>query len=327
MQTSRPDETAGNSGRETDTAGDRATVAVIIPTFNQARFLGEAIKSVLAQTHPAAEIIVVDDGSTDNPETVVAEFPSVRLIRQDNRGLSAARNTGLRSCQTTYVVFLDSDDRLLPNALEAGLACMATRPDCAFVSGGCRLISEDGDPLGPDRVNPIEGDPHLSLLRANPIVVHSVLFRRDILLSENGFDETLRRCEDYDLYLRIVPKYSIAIHREIVAEYRRHGTNMSNDYVGQLKVVLHVLDRHEARIIPDAPTRAALREGRANARVNYAYHMLLTARAHWRTRRDFRKAAKELIRAARWSPSLTVRTVLEAFGRRAGRATLRALGR
>ena len=97
---------------------DGMTVAVIIPTFNHARFLAEAIKSVLAQTRPADEIIVVDDGSTDDPAAVVAKFPTVRLIRQDNRGLSAARNTGLRNCKASHIVFLDADDRLLPTALE-----------------------------------------------------------------------------------------------------------------------------------------------------------------------------------------------------------------
>jgi cellulose synthase/poly-beta-1,6-N-acetylglucosamine synthase-like glycosyltransferase len=82
------------------------TVAAIIPTFKHARFLGQAISSVLAQTRPADQIIVVDDGSTDNPEAVVANFPTVRLVRQENRGLSAARNYGLKFCTTSHVVFL-----------------------------------------------------------------------------------------------------------------------------------------------------------------------------------------------------------------------------
>src|SRR5689334_10446763 len=108
------------------------SVTVIIPTFNHAHYLADAIASVVAQTHPADEIIVVDDGSTDDPAAVVARFNGVRLIRQNNRGLSAARNMGLHSSTTSYVVFLDADDRLLPIALEAGLDVAATYPNRAF---------------------------------------------------------------------------------------------------------------------------------------------------------------------------------------------------
>src|SRR5436190_23262229 len=82
------------------------TVAVVIPTFNHAHFLPEAIKSVQAQTRPPDEIIVVDDGSTDNTAAAINQFPTVRLIRQENRGLAAARNTGIRDCETSYIVFL-----------------------------------------------------------------------------------------------------------------------------------------------------------------------------------------------------------------------------
>src|ERR1700734_3040068 len=115
---------------------EEMTVAVIIPTFNHAHFIGEAIKSVLAQTRQADEIIVVDDGSTDDPRTVAAQFQKIYLIRQDNRGPSAARNTGLQRCKTSHLVFLDADDRLLPTALETGLRCFTGRSDCAFVYGG-----------------------------------------------------------------------------------------------------------------------------------------------------------------------------------------------
>src|SRR5271170_6765685 len=91
---------------------DRATATVIITTYNQVHFLADAIDSVLAQTRPADEIVVVDDGSTDNPERVVAKYPDVHLIRQENRGVSSARNVGLRSCTNSHIVFLDADDRL-----------------------------------------------------------------------------------------------------------------------------------------------------------------------------------------------------------------------
>src|SRR5262245_31918650 len=110
-----------------------ATVGVVITTYNHAHFLGEALDSVRAQTHPADEIVVVDDGSGDNPGEVVARFPGVRCIRQDNRGLAAARNAGLTALSTRYVTFLDADDRLEARALAAGLACFGRVPDSGFV--------------------------------------------------------------------------------------------------------------------------------------------------------------------------------------------------
>ena len=257
-----------------DSTGDRATVAVVIPVFNHAHFLADALNSVLTQTRQADEIIVVDDGSTDNPAAIAAQFPNVRLIRQDNRGLAAARNTGLRGCATSHVVFLDADDLLLPHALEAGLACFARHPDYAFVYGGHRCIAEDGRHLY-DLFRAIDGDAHLAMLRRNEIcMIAAVLFRRDCLLTAGGFDESLRRCEDVDIYLRITHKYPIAGHSTIVAEYRKHSENMSNNNVAQLKTVLGVLNRHAARIDSTSAIRAALRDGRAEVRELYASRMI-----------------------------------------------------
>ena len=301
----------------TSSAGDRATVAVIIPTFNHAHFLADAIGSVLEQTRQADEIIVVDDGSTDDPAAVVAKFQGVRLIRQDNRGLSAARNTGLRGCKTSHIVFLDADDRLLPSALQAGLDCIADRPDSAFVYGGYRLTWESDQPVSSDRFTSIDEDAHLVMLRGNQIgMVAAVLFRRDCLLAVNGFDETLRRCEDFDLYLRITQRYPIASHPTIIAEYRKHGQNMSNDYAEQLKTVLGILDRHEARVATDPSTRAALREGRAYSRAFYVPRMLDAASVRWRTHHDIGILVKDLIQAAKWSPYLAVRRLLGVLGHR-----------
>src|SRR5690348_130160 len=113
-------------------------VSVVITTYNHARFLGEAIESVLAQTVPPFEVIVVDDGSTDDPAAVVRRYPQLRLIRQRNQGLAAARNTGWRASGGSYLVFLDADDRLLPNALAANLRRLAEWPECAFAYGAYR---------------------------------------------------------------------------------------------------------------------------------------------------------------------------------------------
>jgi glycosyltransferase involved in cell wall biosynthesis len=297
---------------------DDATVAVIIPTFNQSRFLADAITSVFAQTREADEIIVVDDGSNDDPATVVAQSPKVRLIRQDNRGNGAARNTGLRNCTASYVVFLDADDRLLPRALEAGLACITNRPDCAFVYGGYRLISEEGQPIGLTYANQIDGDAYLALLRSGGAAagIMTMFHRRDCLLAVDGFDETLRAAEDLDLKLRITKRYQITCHSEIVAEYRRHGQNMSNNHAYMLENALLVLNRHDGGVATDSVTRAALREGRAHRRRYFVSQMLAAAAARWHVHNDVGILVGDLAQAARWSPFLTMRMLLGALGRR-----------
>ncbi|PYX11479.1 MAG: hypothetical protein DMG84_23855 [Acidobacteria bacterium] len=99
-------------------------VSVIIPCYNQAHFLHEAIESVLAQSYPNFEIIMVNDGSTDSTADVVRRYSPVRYVYQENAGLSSARNTGLKKSRGEYVVFLDADDRLLPEALQVGIDCL-----------------------------------------------------------------------------------------------------------------------------------------------------------------------------------------------------------
>src|SRR5438552_1251330 len=98
-------------------------VSVIIPSYNHAHFLPESIESVLQQTIQDFEIVVIDDGSTDDTAAIVAKYPQVRYLRQENRGLAAALNTGIRETSGRFLIFLDADDKLLPCALEASLNC------------------------------------------------------------------------------------------------------------------------------------------------------------------------------------------------------------
>jgi glycosyltransferase involved in cell wall biosynthesis len=304
------------------------TVAVIIPTFNYARFVGDAVSSVLAQTRPADEIIVVDDGSSDDPARILAHFPTVRLIRQENRGLSAARNTGLRCCTASHVVFLDADDRLLTIALETGLEHAAKRADCALVYGGFYAISEDGKRFGrdpdffPDRESPVRQGGYLDLLRGINVVGFpaAALHRRDCLIEESGFDETLRACEDYDLYLRLARRYGIASYPAIVAEYRRHEQNMSNDYRMMYQVGLAVLKRHETRIVLNASERAALRKGKATLRHRYALKTIREARQRWSNGKTHARwgslAAIGLLAQAAWTSPRILRSELPASAMR-----------
>ena len=123
------------------------SVSVVIPCFNQGRFLGEAIASAAAQRGLVSEIVVVDDGSTDETPAVATRDGSVRYLRQERRGLSEARNSGWRASSGDYLVFLDADDRLLPGAVEAGFEAFRRWPQAAFVFGHYELINERGRSL------------------------------------------------------------------------------------------------------------------------------------------------------------------------------------
>src|SRR5215472_13640646 len=178
-------------------------LSIVIPCYNQAHFLGEAIASALAQDHSPVEIVVVDDGSTDETAAVAARHPSLRCLRQPNRGLPAARNAGWQASMGRYVIFLDADDRLLPNAASVGVAALAARPDAGVAVGLARRIAADGSPLPTPRRPQVDSEHYASLVRRCWMVVGTEVYRRDALVAVGGFDEQLRFAEDYDLYLRL----------------------------------------------------------------------------------------------------------------------------
>jgi glycosyltransferase involved in cell wall biosynthesis len=244
---------------------DRSTghslVSVVIPSYNQAYFLHEAIESVLAQTYPHLEVVVVDDGSTDNTVEVASRYPGVKYIRQENRGLAGARNTGIRHSTGQYLIFLDADDRLTPNALESGLACFEAHPESAFVWGRCRFVALDGAVLGDDLGFTVESDHYAAMLRRSYIPMHAtVMFRRTVFEAVGPYDISLKVCEDYDLYLRITRAFPISCHEAVVAEYRQYGASMSRNASLMLKVVLAVL-RSQRKHLASEHYREAYKAG------------------------------------------------------------------
>jgi glycosyltransferase involved in cell wall biosynthesis len=237
------------------TVKDRAPlVSVIIPCYNGEAFLEEAIESALAQTYQPVEVIVVDDGSTDRSPAIAHRFP-VRYLRQYNRGLTETRNRGIRESKGDYIVFLDADDRLRPEAIETGICVMAERPECAMVVGDHVFVSEDGGHLRDSRKDCLTASHYEALLRSNFIeMISSVLFRRVVLEEIGGFDTGLRVAEDYELYMRIARNYLVVCHRSVVAEYRLHGANASRNSALMLTMTLQVLRRQ----LPYARSRARL---------------------------------------------------------------------
>jgi glycosyltransferase involved in cell wall biosynthesis len=220
-------------------------VSVIIPCYNQAHFLGRALESVLAQTYPWIEAVVIDDGSPDNAAEVARRFPGVKVVRQENRGLAGARNAGLEQTLAPYVVFLDADDELDSNALELGLRTLREHPECALVSGSYRIIGADGTVLWTWDRRPIRGRHFEELIRHNYIPTPgAAVYRRSVLERVGGFDETLPVCEDYDLHLRIAKEHPVCSHDITILSYRRHGANMSRRADVMFETTVRVRRRH-----------------------------------------------------------------------------------
>jgi glycosyltransferase involved in cell wall biosynthesis len=243
------------------------TVAVVVTTYNDAEFLREALASVLLQSPIPNEIIVIDDGSAVDPAPIVAEFPMATFFRKANGGLASARNAGLNAASSAFITFLDADDRYRSNAIAAGLECFARSPEAAMVYGGHARIRRDGTQIGSEIYRSISADPYADMLASNVIGMHAtVLYRRDVLVTLGGFDEGLRRCEDYDLYLRLAQRYSVASHSQIIAEYRWHGRNISRNTSRMLEAALLVHDRHREQ---KGDRGRAWREGRRNWKLWY----------------------------------------------------------
>jgi glycosyltransferase involved in cell wall biosynthesis/SAM-dependent methyltransferase len=292
------------------------SVAVIITTYNHAAFLDEAIRSVIHQSVPADEIIVVDDGSTDHPEAAVSGYSHVRLIRQPNQGLSAARNTGLRAAVSDKIIFLDADDRLCQGAIKAGLECFVRHSDAGFVYGAFHLVDAGGGVMSDSICRDIGPDPHLAFLRGNQVGMNgTVLYDRRRLLEAGGFDVTLRRCEDYDVYLRMSQNHPVANHRQIVAEYRQHGANMSSNSVEMLRWVQSVLERYRPPK-GSGPAAVSWRQGRAYWR-RYYVEEILSGRETDEGRLSLRHRIAEAVRV---SPALTARYLALRAARRLKRA-------
>jgi glycosyltransferase involved in cell wall biosynthesis len=291
-----------NPRRGGQPVGAAGLVSVVIPCYNQAHFLGEAIESVLAQSYPRFEIIVVDDGSTDDTSEVAARYPGVRYVYQNNQGVSAARNSGLARSEGEYVVFLDADDRLLPEALEAGLECLKTHSGCAFASGRYRFIAGDGSFLKPQRRRFVDKDSYVALLRRNYIgPPAAVMYRRAVFESVGGFDPPADMSADTDIYLRIASRFPICRHEEEVAEYRWHGANTSGDPARMLSTALYVLRKQREHVRGNEQYQEAYDAGVRGRQGAFGDRLVDEVRAHARER-EWKRALRGMVVLLRHYP-------------------------
>lgn len=228
-------------------------VSIVIATYNGARFLGEAIDSALAQDYKPIEIIVIDDGSTDDtPHLLSAYGDKVTVHRQPNAGVSAARNKGFELARGEVIVLLDSDDVLLPSCVSSRVALLEREPNVGFVTGLTRYIDEQGNPiegavdLKPEYPNGIS---YLDAMRRFPGPPSGWAIPKAVILESGGFDPTIRAAEDHDLCLRILVNHKGICDPEIRVLYREVAGSLGKNDFRNYDETRRVIRKHK-RLAP-----------------------------------------------------------------------------
>lgn len=273
--------------------------SVVIPTFNRSRDVVRAARSVLAQTMPAFEILIVDDGSIDDTARVVADLPPpVRYLHKDNGGVSSARNLGIRHASGEFIAFLDSDDYWEPNLIEQVTRMLDAAPDLGSVSAGVMFEYPDGRPAGVNDLSreAINGRLSLAVMLRRRIGCN-LFVRRDVLARVGNFDESLSTGEDIDMVLRVLAVAGLGW----VSEPLIHMTRTPGSLSGRIDTGnrMRVFDKFE-RLHPELALRhsAAFKSIRAATALSYARDLTVARRLS-----EARNRAKQ---AWRHEPSSTI---------------------
>jgi len=268
--------------------GALPSVSVIIPTYNCAAFLDESLGSVLPQVPVDGEVLVVDDGSTDDTARVLARHAArVRVVRTDHGGLAAARNAGLEAARGDWIAFHDADDIALPDRLTFQMAFVERDPNCDGVFANGLRVDEAGRPLS-------RGEPHVvpaALARACagrplterdvfagfPVFFQAALLRRSLCRRAGELDTSLRIYPDLEYGYRVIGAGRVMFADRAVFRYRLHATNITRDRLGGREELARILDR-----IVEHDADMAARIGARRLRVRLARHYRSIARQYWR---------------------------------------------
>jgi len=212
----------------------KAKVSIIIPTYNYGRYIQRAINSALQQSYPNIDVIVVDDGSTDNTQAILAEYgDTIRNIKQRNQGASAARNHGISEAHGDYIAFLDADDYYLPGNISTKVEYLVSHPEYQWCYSDWAWVDEQGtiagyghEPKQSMAHYKLQGDVFSDVLGGLRLGTNVFLFRRSILLHAGGFDEQLTTLEDYDLFLRISRDFPIGYIDQALCHIYAHSGSL-----------------------------------------------------------------------------------------------------
>jgi glycosyltransferase involved in cell wall biosynthesis len=274
-----------NVGRQllTQSMTSAPAVSIVIPCRDQARYLVAALESVGRQTFASVETIVVDDGSSDET-AAVAESAGAVVLRQRHAGVSTARNHGLAAARGLYVVFLDADDELEPDAIESGVSALERSPDAWMVARSCVLTDPEGAALPTNCPAPEAGDLYGQWLERNLVwTPGAVMFRRTPLVALGGFPPSIGPAADYAVYLELARSGRVIFDQRVAVRYRQHDANMSRDPIRMLQATLAVLRREEPRV--PAQYREHFKRGRLDWCTFYGEQIIQQLRMDSRRRR------------------------------------------
>jgi len=220
-------------------------ISIIIPTFNRIELLLKALNSVMMQTYPPLEVIVIDDGSTDDTKSILQDhYPNIKYHYQKNQGVSSARNSGLKIAAGDWIALLDSDDQWLPEKLEKQKQALCHHPDFK-VCHTEEIWIRNGV-----RVNPMKkhakkgGNIFQHCLPLCAISPSSVIIHRSVFEDVGNFDETFPACEDYEMWLRMTVKYPVMFIKEpLIIKYGGHQDQLSQKYWGMDRFRIRALEK------------------------------------------------------------------------------------
>jgi len=275
-------------------------ISVVIPAYNAAPYIGAAIDSVVCQTYKDFEIIVVDDGSVDNTAAVLQTYDSkIRYVRQENQGVSSARNHGIRVARGELIAFLDADDVWVPEKLEMQTRFLSTHEEAALVFGDLELVA-DGQVVEPSYLalkknawsskqdSVLVKDAFARLLEENVVSTSTTLVSSRALRQVGLFDEDLPTAEDLDLWLRIAASFPIGCVPRVMCRKHVLKTSLSAEYSRTAKDFLAVLNKYTSGVLPSRPEHGPLiRSMVAQLQFDIGYsffeaHDLPNARSHFR---------------------------------------------
>lgn len=280
-------------------------VSIVIPAYNAAWCVRRAIDSVLGQSWPHYEVVVVDDGSTDDTASILAGYGSrIRVMRKANGGLSSARNAGIAAARGHYVAFLDADDWWLPDKLRRQVSEMAAHPQAHFCSTAARVVDEAGAERGIWRCPPHRGSDLEAIFAVNAYIAGSgsaVLARRASLQAAGGFDESLRSLEDVDLWMRLAARGGYRYIDEPLAVVVKRANSMSRELDVMRAAAIAVMRKN----------RSLLPADKRGAFWRQAYAGMLSDYAKWAYRAGRRRQAlADLLRGMRIAPFARGRMIL-----------------